>query len=207
MSTHSFTLTHSLTLTLSPYPSTVRGPGKVSMIILLELMMQQLAATLGVDPDTFRTTHMIQLPPHVLTAAAAAEQAAAAAAPAGVDPPPPPTPPQQQQKASGVANPQQQQQEVSVPHPKYLPNSTSGDDSSDSSSSSSDSSSSSSSDSSSSKLETALGQVIELHQYTLPYMWQVLRQSSGYADRRAAVDAFNTRHSSRKRGLALVPVR
>ena len=158
------------------------------MIILLELALQQLAAAAGAEPDAFRRQHMLALPPEALAAAAQAEAAAAAAeAPEGPD-------------QNGVASPdvQQQQQQLvlEVPHPKYLPKSDSG------SSSSKDTSSSSSSG-----LRTALGQVIELRQYTLPYMMAHVAAASSYGARRKAAAAFNAAHTTRKRGLALVPVR
>ncbi|KAF6244142.1 hypothetical protein COO60DRAFT_1657546 [Scenedesmus sp. NREL 46B-D3] len=86
--------------------TTMRGPGKVSAIIMLEHVMQQLAAAVGSDPASFRQRHMIQLPQEALAAAAAAAAAdssdsqnsnavdAAAAGGAG----------------AGI-----------MPHPKYLP--------------------------------------------------------------------------------------
>jgi hypothetical protein len=165
------------------------------MIILLELMMQQLAAATGRDPDEYRQAHMLQLPQAALTAAAAA---AAAAAPAGPDDVPVPsaaraTAEQQQEQHEGTDTQQQL-----IPHPKYLPNSSN----SDSSDSDSDSSSSSCV-----SMKTSLGQVIEVHHYTLPYMMQQVQAGSDYRARKIAVEAFNNSHSSRKRGLALVPVR
>jgi hypothetical protein len=178
------------------------------MLILLELMMQQLAAATGHDADAYRQMHMLQLPADALAAAAAA--AAAEGADAGAF-------------AAATSAPKQQQDGQSVkqagviPHPKYLPNkytasSSDGSGTGDSSGSSakddgSGDSSKEDNNSSSSSLRTALGQVIEVHQYTLPYMVQQVQDTSDYAARRAAVDAFNASQSSRKRGLALVPVR
>jgi hypothetical protein len=179
------------------------------MIILLELMMQQLAAATGQDPDDFRAQHMLTLPQDALdTAAAAAQEAgedeheleadttSAAATPSaaanGTD---------QQQQHQGQAHQQ-------VPHPKFLPKTSSGSDGTNSSSNgSNDGSSNGSSSAPSVAMKTTLGQPISVDQYTLPYMLQQLRASSSYAARRAAVEEFNRTHSSRKRGLALVPVR
>lgn len=176
--------------------STVRGPGKVSMIILLELMMQQLAAATGHSADQYRQMHMLQLPQDALeaaTAAAEAEGLGTMSAPAGCGEL---EGQQQQQQGKGGQGGKQQL----IPHPKYLPNPLT-------SSSSSSSENGSDSSSSSSSLKTALGHPIEVHHYTLPYMLQQVQASSDYAARRSAVDAFNSSYSTRKRGLALVPVR
>lgn len=181
------------------------------MLILLELVMQQLAAATGHDADHYRQMHMLQLPADARAAAAAAaagegdEEGAAAAAPV----PKQAAGQQQQQDVQAV------KQHVVIPHPKYLPNkytasnvnSSSDSNNKDGSSSSDSSKDGDSKDSSSSSLHTALGQVIEVHQYTLPYMVQQVQAASDYTARRAAVDAFNAAHTSRKRGLALVPVR
>jgi hypothetical protein len=144
------------------------------MIILLEMVMQQLAAALGRDPDDFRRQHMLQLPQQALAAAATAAAAQSADA----------------------------TKQLAIPHPKYLPRSGSND-----SSSSNGGSSSSSGSNGFDPLRTPLGVMIQLHQYTLPYMMAAVEASSGYDSRRAAVAAFNAGHTTRKRGLALVPVR
>eukprot|EP00879_Flechtneria_rotunda_P005310 GHRR01005597.1.p1 GENE.GHRR01005597.1~~GHRR01005597.1.p1 ORF type:complete len:688 (+),score=262.80 GHRR01005597.1:308-2065(+) len=60
-----------------PPHTTVRGPGKISAVIAIEHIMQQIAAALGQPAESFKKRNMIQLPQEALTAAA---QAAAAAA-------------------------------------------------------------------------------------------------------------------------------
>jgi xanthine dehydrogenase molybdopterin-binding subunit B len=54
-----------------PPRATVRGPGKVSAVLLLEQVMQSIAQALGVDSRLFREAHLLRLPPDVLTAATA----------------------------------------------------------------------------------------------------------------------------------------
>jgi hypothetical protein len=179
------------------------------MIILLEMVMQQLAAALGQNPDDFRRQHMLQLPQEALAAAAQAATAAAAADAEGG--PDKNTASHSADTTKQLHQPQQQQQ-LAVPHPKYLPRSRSNDSNSGNSGSSGNSSGGSNDSSSSGSngfdpLRTPLGHVIQLHQYTLPYMMAAVEASSGYAARRKAVSAFNAEHTTRKRGLALVPVR
>ncbi|MCQ4166767.1 xanthine dehydrogenase molybdopterin binding subunit [Tahibacter harae] len=53
--------------------------------------------------------------------------------------------------------------------------------------------------------QTPYGQpVVDNH---LPQLWQQLKHDSDYAARRLAVAAFNAQHSTRKRGLAITPVK
>ncbi|KAI8867184.1 xanthine dehydrogenase, partial [Ramicandelaber brevisporus] len=47
----------------------------------------------------------------------------------------------------------------------------------------------------------------ELTDWHVPLMWQQLKESSEFAARRAAVDAFNAANQYRKRGLAMIPTK
>ncbi len=47
----------------------------------------------------------------------------------------------------------------------------------------------------------------QLADYELPLLWAQLKQRSDYARRRADIDAFNAASASRKRGLAITPVK
>lgn len=80
--------------------TTVRGPGKVTAAIVIEMVLQQLASGLGSDALALRQALMLKLPDSVVAAAAAA------AAAEGGD---------SAQLAGSDAEPQQQ------PHPKHLP--------------------------------------------------------------------------------------
>jgi hypothetical protein len=208
-----------------PPRTTVRGPGKASSVIIIEQVLQQLAATLGQDPLQFRESLMMKIPPDCLAAAAAREAAAA-----------------EMNTSSSSSNTHGHQNSAAtttaataaaaataapgslsrIPHPKYFADignfsvkngSSSGRSSGDVGSSSGGNGGGSSSscieDASAAAvvLRTSFGQQVELHTYTLPYLWQQLQQQCCYQQRRKEVDEFNKHNRLHKKGLAMVPTR
>ncbi|PNW76553.1 hypothetical protein CHLRE_11g467688v5 [Chlamydomonas reinhardtii] len=179
-----------------PPRTAVRGPGEVNGTMIIEQVMEHVAAELGVNPEAFRAATFLQLPPSTAAATTAKtvttatdNGTAAAAAPAG--------PSEADVEAEAGPADAGAVAEASTTQPSSAAAAATAADGSDQSKKEEEVL----------VLKTAFGKKIPAPLYTLPRLWHKLMREAGWEAMQAEVDAFNAAHPWTKRGLAALPAR